>query len=119
MREVGVRFPLGAVIHLASAYTLARVNLCHVRGIGYHYSDTRVWVDETGIVTCRGTHEVRPRVSIALPVSFECHGIRHGLAARVCQVAVSVSAVIPTPSGIGPIPNAFGGLISIISLLCP
>ena len=55
-------------------------------------------------------------MSIALPVSFECHGIRHGLAARVCQVAVSVSAVIPTPSGIGPIPNAFGGLISIFHL---
>ena len=43
--EVGVRFPLSAVIHLASECTFARVNPCHVRGIGYHQSDTRVWGD--------------------------------------------------------------------------
>ena len=100
-------------IHLANEYTLARVNPCHVRGIGYHYSDTRVWVDVTGIVSCCGTREVWPRVSIALLVSFECRGIRHGLAARNCKVVMFVSAVTPTLTGVGPIPKNIGGHIYI------
>ena len=50
VREVRVRFPLGATIHLASECTLAWVNPCHVRGIGYHHSDTRVWRDMLDIV---------------------------------------------------------------------
>ena len=49
--EVGVRFPIGVVIHLASECIFARVNQCHVRGIGYHYSDTRVWGSMPDIVS--------------------------------------------------------------------
>ena len=107
--EVRVRFPLNATaIRLASECTFARVNPCHVREIGYHYSDTRVWVDIPGIVTCRDT---RYRFGLAmnpvLPVSFECQGIRHDSAARTCRVPMSGSAVIPYSlvGRVGPIPR--------------
>ena len=52
--EVRVRFPPDAVIHLASECTFAWANPCHVRGIGYHHSDTSmgiVWGSVPDIVS--------------------------------------------------------------------
>ena len=49
--EVRVRFPPDAAIPLASECTFARANPCHVRGIGYHHSDTRVWGSVPDIVS--------------------------------------------------------------------
>lgn len=64
------------------------------------------------IESCCGTHKVRPRASTALPVvSLECHGVRHGLAARNCKIVMSVTAVTLTLTGVGPIPKAIRGHI--------
>ena len=43
--EDQVRYPLSATIDLACECTFTRANPCHVRGIGHHHSDTRVWGD--------------------------------------------------------------------------
>ena len=43
--------PPDAAIHLASECNFARANPCHVRGIGYHHSDTRVWGSAPDIVS--------------------------------------------------------------------
>ena len=75
MREVRVRFPPGPTIHLASECTLTRVNPCHVRGIGYHHSDTRVWGDMLDIV-CGVVMMLRGSVlarAFGSPVQFEHH----------------------------------------------
>ena len=56
--EIQVQYPLSATIHLASECTFAQTNPCHVRGIGYHDSDTRVWGDMLDSVVCDDTHDV-------------------------------------------------------------
>ena len=63
-----------------------------------------------GIVSYRG-HSRGSASREHRPPSVECHGTRHGLAARNYKVATSVSAVIPTLTGVEPIPKATGGHI--------
>ena len=75
VREVRVRFPPGATIHLASECTLTRVNPYHVRGIGHHHSNTRVWGDMLDIV-CGVVMMLRGSVlarAFGSPVQFEHH----------------------------------------------
>ena len=71
IQEVGVRFPLGAAIRLASECTFARVNPCHVRGMG-----TTTLIQECGEIYqtlwCGGdTHRVRLARTHGTPVLIE------------------------------------------------
>ena len=75
----------------------------------------------SGIVTCR---DIRYRFGLVMntvlsvsytvfSVSFECQGIRHDLAARICRGIKLGSAVIPTLPWVGAIPRYRGHFLII------
>ena len=87
---------------MANECTFIRLNPCHLRGIGYHYSDTRVWVD-----TSRHCDVLRHSLQVR-PHDEHRSIINVYVSVRTCRIAISFCAVILTPPCVGLILIAIG-----------